>query len=58
MAKKEKVSDPYLDSITKQIEKINDDIKASNKKQFDEIAKLEAIRTHYTKFKKMMLEGK
>ncbi|MEB0262894.1 hypothetical protein [Mucilaginibacter sp. 10I4] len=52
------VKDPYLESITAQINEINEAIKASNKKQFEEIARLEAIKTHYTKFKKMMLEGK
>jgi len=50
--------DPYLESITAQINEINEAIKASNKKQFDRIAELEAIKTHYTKFKKMMVDGK
>ena len=52
MAKLETVSDPYLDSITAQIKEINDQIEASNKKQFEKIAELQAFKAHYTKFKK------
>jgi hypothetical protein len=58
MAQSKSVSDPYLDSITAQINEIDEQIKASNKKLFDRKAELEAIKAHYTKFKKMMVEGK
>lgn len=52
MARQTSVSDPYLDSLSKQIEEIHETIKASNKKQFEKIAELEAIKVHYLKFKK------
>lgn len=52
MTTKASVSDAYLESISAQIEKIHEAIKASNKKQFEEIAELEAARKHYLKFKK------
>lgn len=51
-------TDPYLESITAQINEIDDQIKAANKRLFDRKSELEAIKAHYTKFKKMMLEGK
>lgn len=44
--------DPYLETITAQINEINEAIKAANKKQYDKIAELEAIKSHYLKFKK------
>lgn len=49
--------DAYLESITAQITVINEAIKASNKKQFEEIARLEAIKGHYLKFKKEVAKG-
>lgn len=56
MAKQKEVAekDPYLESITAQINEINEAIKASNKKQFEEIAKLESVKAHYLKFKKSL----
>lgn len=45
-------NDPYLQSITAQINEIHEAIKAANKKQYDKIAELEAIKAHYLKFKK------
>lgn len=44
--------DGYLESITAQINEIDEQIKAANKKLFDRKAELEAIKAHYTKFKK------
>lgn len=58
MAKSATVSDPYLENITAQIQEIDEQIKAANKKLFDRKAELETIKTHYIKFKKSMLEGK
>jgi peptidoglycan hydrolase CwlO-like protein len=58
MAQKNTVSDPYLENITAQIQEIDEQIKAANKKLFDRKAELETIKTHYIKFKKSMLESK
>lgn len=58
MATKNSVSDPYLESITAQIKEKDDQIKAASKRLFEEKAHLEAIRAHYIKFKKMMMDGK
>lgn len=58
MAQKVTVSDPYLENITAQIQEIDEQIKAANKKLFDRKAELETIKTHYIKFKKSMLGGK
>lgn len=58
MAQKVTVSDPYLENITAQIQEIDEQIKAANKKLFDRKAELETIKNHYIKFKKSMSEGK
>lgn len=52
MAKTNLVSDAYLESITAQINEIDEQIRAANKKLFDKRAELEAIKTHYLKFKR------
>lgn len=57
MAKQTSVSDPYLDSLTAQINEIDERIKAANNKLFEEKAKLEAIKRHYVSFKKKANEG-
>ena len=52
MANQKTVSDPYLDSITAQIKEIDEQIKAASQKLFDKKAELEAVKSHYMKFKK------
>ena len=53
MAKSNMVSDPYLESITAQIKEVDQQIEAAlPKKLLDKKADLEAIRSHYLKFKK------
>lgn len=59
MAKQTAVTDKdlYLETITAQINEIDEQIKAANKKLFDKKAELESIRSHYLKFKKEAAKG-
>lgn len=52
MAKSNTVSDPYVDYIQSQINEIDEQIRASNKKLFDKKSELENALQNYKAFKK------
>jgi hypothetical protein len=59
MAKSTEVAqkDAYLESITAQINEIDERIRSANNKLFEEKEKLETIKRHYVSFKKKSQQG-